>query len=540
MGDTFELRTGYTYILSGDVGNYTISATDLASATTSDTIPNNVKFILQDEQNPGVSVPSSILSSSLLSTTEFRFEFECKYVKNIELIDSDFMKMCMKNIIVLEKFVDLSEYAFYECAALISAEFPKMTGSIYGNAFKNCTALTEAKFPKMTLNIGDNAFNGCDALAEAEFPKMTGSIGISAFNGCAELKDAKFPEMGESIGTNAFFGCLLLTEAIFPKMTGSIGYNAFKNCIALTKAEFPIMNDSVNNIAFDGCTELKLLDLSHCETELTVYSLLNTLFGVNMSNTAISYGGNIVFKHSISSGGSPVVFDFKNICAPMSDGPDPDVKPLSTGTYIFKHYSSSGDSVPWLPASQYRNVDWSMLKSTTILPDPLTVDDTISKEKAFKKYVTLLFADSDVLERLLADYHLMLDTMDYKILDDNTNSISITDVPNPHQLMYANSNTVTITIGDGSYTVDESNMFVHVDQGEGHVLIGYPVRDNEHLLVFYLENQAYKLSDRNLRLINELTKKIDDINNYQSWSSIVIAVMIVMIIIFCIYLYRKS
>ena len=75
-------------------------------------------------------------------------------------------------------------YAFYDCSALTSVDFPSVT-SIGTYAFYNCSKLTSVDFPALT-SIGTYAFFYCSELTSVDFPALT-SIGSYAFHYCSKL-----------------------------------------------------------------------------------------------------------------------------------------------------------------------------------------------------------------------------------------------------------------------------------------------------------------------------------------------------------------
>ena len=144
----------------------------------------------------------------------------------------------------------ISDYAFYGCLGLTTANFPVAT--FIGNyAFGHCSNLTTASFPAAT-SIGGYAFQNCYSLTTANFPAVT-SIGNSAFTNCSRLTTASF-SIATLIGSNAFYSCSRLTTVSFPAVT-SIGNSAFTYCSRLTTVSFPAVT-SIGAYAFYNCYSL--------------------------------------------------------------------------------------------------------------------------------------------------------------------------------------------------------------------------------------------------------------------------------------------
>ena len=123
----------------------------------------------------------------------------------------------------------IRNYAFAECAALISVDFPAVT-TIGSYAFTSCSSLEGISFPSAT-SIYVRAFNSCSKLKSAFFPLVT-EIGANAFANCSSLSIISFPN-AVTVSTSAFASCLSLSTAYFGAVD-SIGHDAFKACKNLT------------------------------------------------------------------------------------------------------------------------------------------------------------------------------------------------------------------------------------------------------------------------------------------------------------------
>jgi hypothetical protein len=101
-----------------------------------------------------------------------------------------------------DNVTNIGQYAFYNCATLISADFPA-AANIGKDAFTNCYLLTSVDLPA-ALTIQRNAFLYCYALTSVDLPVVT-SIGDSAFINSTDLDTV-------TIGS----GCYIIDANSFP------------------------------------------------------------------------------------------------------------------------------------------------------------------------------------------------------------------------------------------------------------------------------------------------------------------------------------
>jgi hypothetical protein len=190
-----------------------------------------VSLILPDRATGIAGVPGSIFTS----------------------VDSTFKHFSKLKSIKGENIEIIGKYAFVNCDALATADFP--SAAHIGHSSFSGTALTRADFPAAT-RIESGAFAGCTALTNVNIPAAAGIDGY-AFLGCDALETASFPAAAY-IGLNAFSGCTALTRVDFPAVTG-IGENAFRNCAALETASFPAAT-YIGKDVFFGCAALKAVN----------------------------------------------------------------------------------------------------------------------------------------------------------------------------------------------------------------------------------------------------------------------------------------
>ena len=150
--------------------------------------------------------------------------------------------------------------------AIKSGDWPGLLDSIGGG---DIDALIDRSITEIHSNaesIGNYAFYNCAALTTADFPVAT-SIGTAAFQSCGKLATADFPAV-TSIGTYTFYNCGTLATADFPVAT-RIGNEAFQFCGKLTTADFPVAT-SIGNKAFQSCGKLQSFILRNTEQVCTL------------------------------------------------------------------------------------------------------------------------------------------------------------------------------------------------------------------------------------------------------------------------------
>lgn len=130
------------------------------------------------------------------------------------------------------------------------------TGVISDKMFYQCNALVSANFPNVT-SIGASAFYICGALKSANFPKAT-DVGNFAFIRCVNLENIDFSSATQ-IGDSAFQNCSKFTSVCFPSVTKLIKY-AFCDCQGLITVDLPKAT-SIDNYTFNGCVTLKAVIL---------------------------------------------------------------------------------------------------------------------------------------------------------------------------------------------------------------------------------------------------------------------------------------
>lgn len=168
----------------------------------------------------------------------------------ISAIKDNYDKLIGKSITeVSSNLTTVGSYAFYSCASLNSADFPKAT-SVEDYAFYGTPALANINFP-LLRTIGRYSFRNA-GFATAYFPVLT-SIGASAFAYNTALESVNLPKLTEMSGS-AFSSCSSLVSVDLPKATAVATY-AFEKCYSLKSV---ILRSSSlceldNTSAFSSC-----------------------------------------------------------------------------------------------------------------------------------------------------------------------------------------------------------------------------------------------------------------------------------------------
>lgn len=168
--------------------------------------------------------------------------------------------------------LNIGEYAFKDCTALVDPGLSNTSGSVGRGAFEGCTALRNIYWNCTASEIPDEAFKGCTALT-------TFSIGT---NSRASIK---------RIGNRAFSGCRMLTRimginySVMFANIEEIGEYAFENCMRISDIWLPYPVKTVGGHAFDGCESLMNVRVYVSDTSPMV-EIGEKVFGENPSDAA--------------------------------------------------------------------------------------------------------------------------------------------------------------------------------------------------------------------------------------------------------------
>ncbi|MBQ7171717.1 MAG: leucine-rich repeat protein [Clostridia bacterium] len=195
----------------------------------------------------------------------------------------------IREIVLSNRIVGISEYAFFGCTNLTSIRIPKMVKTIGEHAIPN-ECIIEVYYPsagydyretnRIVLNkscsttqgffyyIADD--NSVEIISVAPLEreitipekienKPVKRIGDYAFAGCSTLTGVIIPESVVSIGKYAFSECESLLKINLSDSVQYLGDYAFCRCVSLEKVWLGAGIASIENHAFYGCENLKRL-----------------------------------------------------------------------------------------------------------------------------------------------------------------------------------------------------------------------------------------------------------------------------------------
>ena len=227
----------------------------------------------------------------------------------------------------------ISDYAFYDYAALTSVTIPDSVTTIGEDAFICCDGLTSVTIPDSVTTIGDTAFYWCYNLRSVTIGSSVATIGDYAFYNCPYLtgifvdesnsnyssdssgvlfnknkteliqapsviKSYTIPDSVTTIGDNAFEKCSKLTSVTIPDSVTTIGDNAFYDCSSLTSITIPDSVVSIGNSAFRFCDSLTSVTIPNSVTTIGEYAFwgCDSLTSVTIPNSVTTIGMDAFYK----------------------------------------------------------------------------------------------------------------------------------------------------------------------------------------------------------------------------------------------------
>ncbi|NCA67818.1 MAG: hypothetical protein EOM87_07135, partial [Clostridia bacterium] len=135
-------------------------------------------------------------------------------------------------------------------------DIPNGNGFETGFAHNAKSTLNSLNVAEGVTAVGNYAFADCASLVTINLPSTMTSIGIYAFYGCSGLYSFTIPDSVTTIGASAFENCSLLSAIVIPEAVLNLGSGSFKACANLCsvimRADTP---PQISTEIFEGCSD---------------------------------------------------------------------------------------------------------------------------------------------------------------------------------------------------------------------------------------------------------------------------------------------
>lgn len=289
------------------------------------------------------------------------------------------------------KITEVSDYAFYGCAALGSVAFSETTVSVGDYAFYGCASLSSLEFPSVSAmtSVGEYAFADCFGLTTVVLPSSLRVIKKYAFAGISRSTalEPSIPGAVAEIGDYAFMNTRTRSFQPTAALT-AMGVGAFKNCTYLTRVRLPqsAAFDALPEEAFYNCTSLSVITVPANVRSLGDYAFYNCT-NLSSAQFATDQTGNGVTSIGKSC--------FENCVSLTNGGDNYRILPstlLSVGKRAFYNCLSITEiTVPANLASVAEEAFARCVKLTSILYDAGCITDTL-EENCFAYCTSLVTA----------------------------------------------------------------------------------------------------------------------------------------------------
>jgi len=203
----------------------------------------------------------------------------------------------IKNVVIKDGVTTLGNYAFYECSAITSIEFPSSgLVSIGDEAIRDCTSLKELTLPEGLQTIGLIAIAYNPNLESVYIPDSVTRIRNMAFAQCTSLKEIDYPASATEVESYIFSGCTALERVTLPIGIGKIGLGAFEVCEKLSSINIPDTVTYIRSSAFAYCKSLRSITLPQ-----SINNMENDVFGNCPYLTVECYEGSYAHNYCISN-----------------------------------------------------------------------------------------------------------------------------------------------------------------------------------------------------------------------------------------------
>ena len=154
---------------------------------------------------------------------------------NVEIMEHTYGTIHFK-----DNLTEVGDWAFSECATLLTIKIPNSVTKIGDGAFSQCEALEEVVLSNRLTYLGESAFFGC--------------FNLSSFSGKYATKDGRCLVVD---GELRHFAPKGLTEYTIPSEATVIGYDVFYSCTRLKSVNIHSKVTEIKDYAFYYCEGLK-------------------------------------------------------------------------------------------------------------------------------------------------------------------------------------------------------------------------------------------------------------------------------------------
>ena len=208
----------------------------------------------------------------------------------------------LSSVIIPDGVTSIATNTFNCCYSLSNIAIPNGVTSIAGNGFASCYSLSSIVIPNSTTSIGAYAFTSCYSLSSVVIPDNITSVGNYAFNNCYSLSSVTIPSVATSVWNSMFNNCYSLSSITIPDDVTSIKTSAFQNCYSLSGIIIPDGVTNIDSDAFYGCRSLSRVTIPYMVTRIGGSAFQNC-YGIkeyHILPTAVPTGGTDMFKNIVS------------------------------------------------------------------------------------------------------------------------------------------------------------------------------------------------------------------------------------------------
>lgn len=202
-----------------------------------------------------IVIPSEVDGMLVVSIADYAFA-ECAEIVSIEIPDT---------------VTSIGEYAFSKCENVTEINLPEGIEVIEEGTFSECRNLTDITIPESVRKIEENAFFKCRNIKEINIPFGVTRIERDTFKNCVSLKNMTLPESVTFIGSAAYNNCESLTEVFVPAHVKELEHGVFASCDNLTSVTFAEGIRKIGRSTFTNCINLKTVCFPATLTDIGLF-----------------------------------------------------------------------------------------------------------------------------------------------------------------------------------------------------------------------------------------------------------------------------